>query len=174
MGCPTFGIGLCARKRAVMLTAIVALAAEVCSCATLEVVPPKQLHGQQLAPNTQPVGHIYADNWGWYLFKYIPLVTGSLDRPGSVAWPAFFSNQVTLQGLVDKVSQESARRGGTVVTDLRTRDRSAWVPETFILWLNEYEASANASKPLAPDEAQAPPSPEATDLNAPSADEVGR
>lgn len=115
-------------------------------CATLTVVPKEQLAEQRLTPGTEPVAHIYAANWGWYLFKYIPLITGSLARPGIPAWPALFSDQVRIDALVQKVSEESQKRGGTVLTDLRTRDRSAWVPQTFILWLNEFEVSANSSR----------------------------
>ena len=115
-------------------------------CATLTVVPKEQLAEQRLTPDAEPVAHIYAANWGWYLFKYIPLITGSLARPGIPAWPALFSDQVRIDALVQKVSEESQKRGGTVLTDLRTRDRSAWVPQTFILWLNEFEVSANSSR----------------------------
>jgi hypothetical protein len=71
-------------------------------------------------------------------------VTGSLSRPGSVL-PAFFSNQVQVDLLVHKVSEESKQRG-TVITDLRTRDQSYWMPYSFIFWLNEYEVSANSSR----------------------------
>ena len=49
-----------------------------------------------------------------------------------------------------KVSEESKRRGGTVITDLQTRDKSYWMPYSLILWLNEYEVSANASRAPAP------------------------
>jgi hypothetical protein len=115
-------------------------------CATLTVVPKEQLTEQRLTPAAEPVAHIYAANWGWYLFKYIPLITGSLARPGVPAWPALFSDQVRIDALVQKVSEESQKRGGNVITDLRTRDRSAWVPQTFILWLNEFEVSANSSR----------------------------
>jgi hypothetical protein len=115
-------------------------------CATLTVVPKEQLAEQRLTPAAEPVAHIYAANWGWYLFKYIPLITGSLARPGIPAWPALFSDQVRIDALVQKVSEESQKRGGTVLTDLRTRDRSAWVPQTLILWLNEFEVSANSSR----------------------------
>jgi hypothetical protein len=55
-----------------------------------------------------------------------------------------------------RVREESARRGGTIITDLRTRDRSYWEPRSLIFWLNEYEVSANASRPLPPNEATAP------------------
>ena len=115
-------------------------------CATLTVVPKEQLAEQRLTPAAEPVAHIYAANWGWYLFKYIPIVTGSLARPGIPAWPALFSDQVRIDALVQKVSEEGQKSGGTVLTDLRTRDRSAWVPQSLIFWLNEFEVSANSSR----------------------------
>jgi hypothetical protein len=115
-------------------------------CATLTVVPKERLAEQRLTPGAEPVAHIYAANWGWYLFKYVPIITGSLSRPGVPAWPALFSDQVRIDALVQKVSEESQKRGGTVLTDLRTRDRSYWAPQTLILWLNEFEVSANSSR----------------------------
>jgi hypothetical protein len=115
-------------------------------CATLTVVPAERLAGQQLTPAAAPVAHIYADNWGIYLFKYLPLVTGSLSRPGAPRFPALFSDQVQIDLLVEKVSEESKKQGGTVLTDLRTRDRSYWLSYTLIFWLNEFEVSANASR----------------------------
>ena len=41
-------------------------------CATLTVVPAERLDGQRLTPAAEPVAHIYAANWGIYLFKYLP------------------------------------------------------------------------------------------------------
>jgi hypothetical protein len=115
-------------------------------CATLTVVPPERLAEQRLTPAAAPVAHIYAANWGIYLFKYLPLVTGSLSRPGVPRFPALFSDQVRIDLLVEKVSEQSKERGGTVLTDLRTRDRSYYLPWTLIFWLNEFEVSANASR----------------------------
>jgi hypothetical protein len=115
-------------------------------CATVQVIPADRLNEQRLTTEAAPVAHIYAANWGLYLFKYFPVVTGSLSRPGPVRWPALFSDQVQIELLVQKVSQESKKRGGTVVTDLRTRDRSYWMPYSLIFWLNEFEVSANASR----------------------------
>jgi hypothetical protein len=113
-------------------------------CATLTVVPAERLSEQRLTPAAEPVAHIYAANWGWYLFKYVPIITGSLSRPGVPNWPALFSDEVRIDALVQKVSAESKRHGGTVLTDLRTRDRSYWAPQTLIFWLNEFEVSANS------------------------------
>ena len=115
-------------------------------CATLTVVPADRLAAQRLTPAAEPVAHIYAANWGVYLFKYLPIITGSLARPGVPQWPSLFSDQVQIDRLVEKVSAESKERGGNVLTDLRTRDRSYWIDWTLIFWLNEYEVSANASR----------------------------
>lgn len=115
-------------------------------CATLTVVPAARLSEQRLTVVAEPVAHIYAANWGVYLFKYLPLVTGSLSRPGVPSWPALFSDEVRIEDLVQKVSEESKRQGGTILTDLRTRDRSYWMGTFLIFWLNEFEVSANASR----------------------------
>ncbi|BCA53087.1 hypothetical protein W02_02270 [Nitrospira sp. KM1] len=123
-------------------------------CATLKVVSPDQLNGQQFSDAGVPVAHLYVDNWGIYLFKYIPLVTGNVDDLEGAQIPRLFTHNVRVDLLVDKVTQESKKRGGTIVTDLRTRDRSYWMPLTFIFWLNEFEVSANASKQVPPLESQ--------------------
>jgi hypothetical protein len=124
------------------LAALIMLA----GCATLTVVPTQRLEGQRLTPTAEPTAHIYAANWGIYLFKYLPLITGSLSRPGVPSWPTLFSDEVQIELLVQKVSAESKQRGGTVLTDLQTRDRSYWLEWTLILWLNEFEVSANSSR----------------------------
>lgn len=77
------------------------------------------------------MAHIYAANWGLYLFKYLPIITGSLARPGVPQWPSLFSDEVQIDRLVEKVSAESKQRGGE------------WTP---IFWLNEFEVSANSSR----------------------------
>ena len=115
-------------------------------CATLTVVPSERLAEQRLTPAAEPVAHIYAANWGLYLFKYLPIITGSLARPGVPQWPSLFSDEVQIDRLVEKVSAESKQRGGNVLTDLRTRDRSYWLDWTLIFWLNEFEVSANSSR----------------------------
>lgn len=119
-------------------------------CATVQIVPVERLSQQRLTTEAAPVAHIYVANWGLYLFKYLPVVTGDLARPGAVRWPAFFTNQVQISRLVEKVGQESQQLGGTVITDLRTRDRSYWMPYSLIFWLNEFEVSANASRSPGP------------------------
>src|SRR5262249_151909 len=115
-------------------------------CATVTVVPVERLAEQRLTPAAEPVAHIYAANWGVYLFKYLPIITGSLARPAVPHCPSLFSDKGQIDRLVEKVSAESKQRGGNVLTDLRTRDRSYWIDWTLIFWLNEFELSANSSR----------------------------
>jgi hypothetical protein len=116
-------------------------------CATVRIVPASQLHEQQLAAGSAPVAHIYADNWGIYLFKYIPLITGNLNSTSGILPIVLFTNNVRVDLLVERVTREAQQRGGTLLTDLRTRNRSYWLSWTLIFWLNEFEVSANASAP---------------------------
>lgn len=74
-------------------------------CATLTVVPVERMAEQRLTPAAAPVAHIYAANWGIF-------ITGSLARPGVPRWPALFSDQVQIDLLVQKVSEQSKERGG--------------------------------------------------------------
>ena len=130
------------------LSIAAAVAMALGGCATLTIVPAERLAGQRLTEGAEPVAHIYAANWGIYLFKYIPIATGSLSHPGVPRWPTWFSDEVQIENLVQKVSEESKRLGGTVLTDLRTRDRSYWMGNwllTWPFWLNEFEVSANTS-----------------------------
>ena len=59
----------------------------VAGCATLDVVPAEKLNKNQLTADAIPVVHLHAKNWGWYLFKFIPMVTGNLKKPGCL--PAY-------------------------------------------------------------------------------------
>jgi hypothetical protein len=63
-------------------------------CATVEVIGIDHLNDQQITGEASPVAHIYADNWGLYLFKYIPFITGNLKNPGIPQWPRLFTHNV--------------------------------------------------------------------------------
>ena len=56
---------------------VVLVSASLCGCVTIEVITPERLSGQQFAADSVPVAHIRADNWGWYLFNFVPLIAGN-------------------------------------------------------------------------------------------------
>lgn len=125
---------------------VIIVLAVVSGCATVEVVKSEHLNGQQFVAGEESVAHIYAANWGWYLFKYIPIATGNLDKPGVPRLPRVFTDNVRIDLLVGKVAEESNKLEASVISDLRTRDRSFYMPWTLFFWLNEFEVSANASR----------------------------
>jgi hypothetical protein len=133
-------------SRPALAAAVVAACCVSLGCASLTVVPAEALDGEQLAPDATPVAHIHSLNWGWYLFKFIPIITGNLEQPGYPQWPAWFTDNVSVEDVVGKVSQKAHELGGTRLSDLRTTDRSGWEPQTLVFWLNEIEVSANVSK----------------------------
>jgi hypothetical protein len=73
-----------------LLHLILVVSASVCGCASVRVVELEHLNNQQLTERATPVAHVHANNWGWYLFKFIPLVTGNVENPKYPQWPDFF------------------------------------------------------------------------------------
>jgi len=129
-------------------------------CASVSVVKTDHLNDQILSPGQEPIAHIRTDNWGYYLFRWIPLVSGNLKHPSAIQFPVFFRNVCNEKHVVDALTKKSKELGANVTTDIRTRDRSGWLSYTLIFWLMEMEASGNASKM---------PPPPATDGNQVSA-----
>lgn len=114
-------------------------------CASVHSVPSSQLHEQQLAPGAKPIAHVYVDCWGIYLFQVVPLITGNIDGSGLGLPFHLFTDSVRVDAVVERASGEAQRRGGTLLTDLQTRDRSYWIAWTLLFWLKEFEVSANVS-----------------------------
>lgn len=130
-----------------VLTFSVALAGS--GCAVVEVVDHESLNGQELAASGSAVAHVNVRNWGWYLFKFIPLATGNLGAGRFPQMPVFFRDNVQYTSLVEKLTATSRELGADAVVDIVSRDKSAWQPATMVLWLNEIEVSGNAIR-LAP------------------------
>ena len=116
----------------------------IMGCATIEVIPAEDLHGQVFIEGMTPVAHIHAANYGLYLFKFIPLITGNLRHPDLGC--TFFSDNVHLDLLMDRVMRKCKDLEGTILTDLHSTDKSSWIPFLLIFWLNEYEVTANVSR----------------------------
>jgi hypothetical protein len=132
------------RSKIQVLLLVQMMSVLIMGCATMEVIPSEDLRDQVFIEGKTPVAHIYAANYGLYLFKYIPLITGNLKHPDLGV--TFFSDNVHLDLLMDRVMRKSKELEGTIVTDLRSTDKSSWIPYTLIFWLNEYEITANVSK----------------------------
>ncbi|MBN2491547.1 MAG: hypothetical protein JXQ29_11925 [Planctomycetes bacterium] len=107
-------------------------------CAEIHVA--RNLNGQALGESGEPIAHVSATNWGYYLLAYIPLVAGSTENPGAIR---FFSDTVEVDDLVTMVTRKSKELGGTHTTDMSSSVLSWWVNTIPILWLREAQVSAN-------------------------------
>lgn len=111
----------------------------------MRVTPAEKFGGQRFAGEGKPVAHIYVSNYGYYLFKYIPLVAGNLNKPTAIQIPLIFRDSVHQDLVIQKLMGQSKELGATTISDLRTTDKSKWLSWSLILWINEIEVSANAS-----------------------------
>jgi len=132
------------RPKIQVLVLVQLLSILIMGCATMDVIPSEDMNDQVFIEGKTPVAHIYAANYGLYLFKYIPLITGNLKHPDLGV--TFFSDTVHLDLLMDRVMRKCKELDGTIVTDLRSTDKSSWIPFLLIFWLNEYEITANVSR----------------------------
>ncbi len=110
-------------------------------CAEIHVA--RNLNGQALSDAGEPIAHVSAMNWGYYLFAYVPLVTGSTENPGAIR---FFSDTVEADDLVTLVTEKSKELGGTHTTDMYSSVLSWWISGIPILWMREAHVSANVSR----------------------------
>lgn len=128
-----------------VLAFVHAFFAYISGCATVRVTPAEKFSGQRFAGEGKLVAHVYVANYGYYLFKYIPLVAGNFNKPTAVQRPLFFRDSVQQDLIIQKRMEQSKELGATPVSDLRTTDKSKWLSWSLILWMNEIEFSANVS-----------------------------
>jgi hypothetical protein len=134
-----------------ILAALIGMQAAT-GCATVDVVPRERLNGEELAIEGQTLAHVNVQNWGWYLFKFIPLVSGNLRTPRIPQFPVLFRDNVRYAELLDTLTATSEALGADVVVDVSSRDTSEWRALTLVLWLNQREVSGTAIRlPAEPD-----------------------
>ncbi|HBM17070.1 MAG TPA: hypothetical protein DD381_12110 [Lentisphaeria bacterium] len=129
-----------------MFSAVAAMALIlIAGCSSVKVVQGADLNGQQLSSDSRTnVAHISASSLGLYGCVVAPLVVGSAEKPGSIAW---FSEDATQEGPVAKMVTTKAKElGATSVLDLQSQKN--WIIPIIPGLLNIYnvEASGNAVK----------------------------
>lgn len=134
------------KRKTLAVVAAVLLAVGTSGCTS--VIVTTDLGDQCLSPGSEPVAHIYADNWGVYLFYYIPLVTGDPSQPDG--WQ-LFADTVHVDQVVSMVARKAKELGATRTTDLASYTVTQQsIP--LLIWAKTVEVSGNASraKPAAP------------------------
>lgn len=119
-------------------------------CYSFDATPiPLAEYGSLAGDNGLPKEHVIVENYGWYLFNTVPLITGDTagDTRGSMS---FFSDEVTLDKLQHNLmlyAKEKGYRCADLTVDYNATCMLSMVPyvgTTFgILWYKELQVSAN-------------------------------
>ena len=138
-------------RRLPLVAGAIGLSFFMTACASIVVTSGKDLNGQNLFPGHETIAHIYAENWGAYLFHCIPLITGNPQYPDRArkrdVWRSwgFFRDRVSVTTTVEMLTAEAKSLGATKTTDLATRVTSTmFIP--YIIWYSTVEATGNASR----------------------------
>ena len=87
-------------------------------------------------------GALNVNNWGLY-FLWIPIFTGSTDKPGDIA---VCRNTVNVNSVVELATRESKRMGAKRLVDLKSDNSCIWLFPTLVLFLRETQVSGNSVK----------------------------
>ena len=128
-------------KKTIMAMSLAIAAAVAGGCAHVQVAD--DFGGQKISESSSKnVAHVYASNWGLYLLS-IPLITGSVDKPGAVV---FGEDTVNPKSVVKMVTKKSDDLGANKTLDLDTKESSVWIFPLFVFFINEVQTSGNAVK----------------------------
>lgn len=98
-------------------------------CASIQTS--RALVGVRVDDGKVPVATVAAENYGYYLFGFIPLITGNPDTPE--AYDCYwFSDTVTLQNNMRMITEVARRERGTGLANVKTISR---FDGAFSLWI---------------------------------------
>jgi len=127
-------------KKTMIALCMALTAAMAVGCASVKVA--EDFNGQTISANGSNVAHVYGTNWGLYCFS-IPLITGSVEKPGSAV---LGQDTVNPKSVVRMVTRKSGDLGASKTLDLDTKGRSTWIFPLLVVFLEEYQVSGNAVK----------------------------
>ena len=132
-------------RKSVLLS--IALTASVLMAGCASVNTATSLNGQKLTTDGAEVAaHINGSNWGIYFLPILPILTGDPETPGTGMMG--FSDNVTVNDVVNMVTKKSSEMGASKTVDLTSHATSLWIPipPLFLTWYKEVEVSGNAVK----------------------------
>lgn len=133
-------------KKIIVALAAITAGLFIQGCASTQVAD--ELNGQKIStcPKAQNVAHVYGDNWGIYCLS-IPLLSGSIDKPGSIVW---MQDTVNVKAVTKMVTARSKELGADSTVDLKSNASSFWIMPGIVLFFRSVEVSGNATKAATP------------------------
>ncbi len=121
----------------------VSIVAFLTGCATTEVST--EFNKGIMSENAKPLGAIIAENYGYYLFGYFPIVTGDSDAPNDVSIN-FFSDMATIENNQKMLNQEAEKLGANAITNVRHKTSWTGSFSFWIIWKQVLSSNALAIK----------------------------
>lgn len=112
----------------------------LCGCATTQV--------SQTLPKNNPenvAGVIFAENYGYYLFGYLPICCGNPDAPNDVTM-SFFKDKVTIEKNAEMIKLEADKLGAKSLKDVRHSNSWTGSFSLWIVWRQVLNSNATALK----------------------------
>ncbi len=117
----------------------------LCSCATTQVSDNFPQNAK--IDSQKPVALISSENYGYYLFGYLPLITGDPVQANKNTL-TFFEDTVTIENNHEMINKEAQKVGATRLSSLG--DNVDWTGgfSLWIIWKQVMKSTAIATNPI--------------------------
>jgi len=112
------------------------------SCSSISEVSDFKNQKIELA-RAQDSTHINTYIWGYYLFGFYPIVSGSDENPGSTT---FFRDTASADSAVKMLTAKASELGANSTTGISTEISSTGTFSFWIIYFCDAQASGNAIK----------------------------
>ena len=112
----------------------------LCGCATTQV--------SKNIPENNPenvAGVIFAENYGYYLFGFLPICCGNSDYPNDVSM-TFFKDKVTIEKNAQMIKKEAENLGAKSIKDVLHHTMWTGGFSLWIVWRQVLKSNATALK----------------------------
>ncbi len=131
-------------KRLSLLLAGAALFALLAGCNTSVITVRPPFEGQKSASGREVVGNLEADNWGLYLFYYIPIWCGNYNRPNKRDYEPFA--HYIRDKYIDMMLSKRAKLLKAEAEEVEISESSSGFFSLWIIWRRSNHGTAVAVK----------------------------
>ncbi len=121
------------------------LCAILAGCATTEVSTEFNKDITTSDGNATPLGAIVAENYGYYLLGFLPIVTGNSDIPNEVSM-CWFKDMATVENNQKMLNLEAEKLGADALRDVRHHTYWTGGFSLWIVWKQVLSSNALAIK----------------------------
>ncbi len=122
-------------KSALVLTLLLCLS----GCATVKMA--RNFEGLRVDDGAKPVASVAIENYGYYLFGFIPLIAGEPRYPNAPLC-TLFSDSVTPQNNMMMLAKTAQKTGAKKVTNLRVYESWTGSFSFWVVWQKQLYTGA--------------------------------